>query len=380
VPGPFPVYDKLQKQNRYRKNCAGQQLDYKLISPKDALLPWQYRRLTAASEMTTWKIVKVDTGDILDITENIAFGVIHTETLEGYDYFYYGGDGLQFSDDTLRLTYGYYYFGLEFSDGSAAYSELFFIPEDSFSITDAPEYVNYIKLEWYNLGGDIAPFYYSGLYEDDSLIFRCVCYLDSIITESQPVLTQTTAKDGDDQDIPIFQRVDIPYIINTFVPDFLKRAFVLMPLHDTINYTSADGIDSGQFDTVSVTVKSEAPGCMSSVDLSFKQALAVVNRACATNLIKTPTGTTYNYFKVQNTDSEHYDINDLGQVVVTSSLLMGKTGYGIYAPQIPNFIDRSLITYDGTGGSFTITAPGFVLIDGGYLYVFYNLVDLDLFP
>ena len=373
IPGPFPWYDKIEKTNRYRKNCQGQQ-DYKLVAPKNALIPFQYRRLIDASEVARWVIQRKDTGENIEITENIA--QVKRVTLDIYDYFYYGGGALLQGGQPLNLAPGFYNSGLIFSDGSKCYSEQFWVPPNSFNVGDTD--IGFLKLEWYHIAGDISPFYYSDKV-DGLPVFRCVVYLDTFVTESEPVVTQTAVKDGDDNDVPTFIKVEIPYKINLFVPDFLKKALVLVQLHDTINFSSADGVSSGQINSIAAQIQSEAPGCMSVVDLLFLQLLSVVNRTCSSNLIKTVSPITFNYFIIKNTDL-NYSYDDEGRVVVTSSLLVGKTGYGVFATQIPNFFTPDMITYNAGAGSFTITATAFDLVDGQELFVFYNLIDVTLFP
>ena len=370
VPGPFPWYDKQEKTNRFRKNAV-YSLFYKLIAPNDALLPLQYKRQIAASVLQFWKITQVDTGKVIDLTENIA--LVKTGSFGNEDYFYYGGGQLTLNGAPLKIPYGFWESSFQFSDNTFAYSEMFFIPENSFSVNDAV--IGFIKLEWYNVSGDVPPFYYSDQIAGIP-VYRNVVYLDSFITASEPVLTQTTAKDGDENDIPLFQKVSIPYNINLYAPDFLKLALVIISLHDTINFTSADGIYSGQINSISTQTKVEAPGAYATVDLSFEQDLAVVNRTCSTNLIAATPGVFYNYLKATKGDFRISYVG--GNIVMTDPNLIGKTGYAVYSQQDGNFINFANLTYDANAGSFSIIQPGYDIVPDWYIFVFFNLFEPTL--
>lgn len=85
----------------------------------------------------------------------------------------------------------------------------------------------------------------------------------------------------------------------------------------------------------------------------------------------------YDYLKAYYGDIRITRNGD-NQFVFTDPRLIGKTGYGIYASQVPGFLFEDALIYDSVAGKFTITIPEFDLIGTGKLYIFYNIAASDM--
>lgn len=280
LPTAFPWYDKLEKQTRYKDHGDGV-CDYKLIAPKNSLLPFQFRKISTKKIPVVWKIFEINTN--IEVAEITAFlSQLKYKTLGDYDYFYYDGSTL----GALDLGFGFYYSRLELSDGSFLYSEMFTVPEIPFSNSAATKY---LKLVWYN-SADLDPFYFNDQ-TGGIPYFQNVVYLDSFVNASEPQITEDGTKDGNDEVIPTFQKASIQYQITAMVPDYLKVALVLMQLHDKIILTEPGGIREGEIKKVSTNSSVESGGFLSVVDILFFQDLLIINRGCD-NPIGPDTGAT----------------------------------------------------------------------------------------
>jgi hypothetical protein len=118
---------------------------------------------------------------------------------------------------------------------------------------------------------------------------------------------------------------------------------------------------------------------MTNVVLLFEQDLAVVNRACSTNMIIQPPVIQFNYLKA-TLDDTRIDYDGSHNIVFTSPVLKGRSGYAVYSQQDAAFINFDYLTYDPVAGTFTISQPGYDIIAGYYIFVFYHLLDITLFP
>ena len=114
----FPFYDSIEKQNRYKINCYGDYTSFKLLTPKNRLLPFQLRREMNVNYLTSVLLYSVDGTYIDDLFPYIE-GDISYATVSGKDYITYFG-----TSSALDLTCGYYY--LVATDGTNTwYSEVF---------------------------------------------------------------------------------------------------------------------------------------------------------------------------------------------------------------------------------------------------------------
>lgn len=282
LPVAFPWYDKKQKLNVYKLNSVGK-CDYKLLSPLDALLPFQFYRTAALEAPKTWEIREINSDNLQATIASLD--KIRAKTLEGKDYFYYDGSVLQTSAGNLNLQAGnYYYSKIIFPSGYTAYSEMFYV-DGSFSwITQYQS--RYIRLEWY-CKDDLKPIFYNDI--DDTTgkpYFRNVTFLDTMVVASEPAITEETEKDGDDVDIPVFQKANILYRIEATVPDFLKTALVLSQLNESVNLNTNFGLENGEILKLITSSQLDADGYLSTVVLSFQQDLIIIQRGCPDYLVK----------------------------------------------------------------------------------------------
>ena len=163
------------------------------------------------------------------------------------------------------------------------YSEMFFIPENFFYIGAAAS-ADFLKLSWYN-NSDIRPIFYNNLDGSGIAKFKNTLYLDTFIHASEPEVTEDGTRDGNDELIITFQKVVIPYRITLIVPDFIKKALCVMPLHGIINIRTKKGIRDGNLEEVKINSALEASGALSVVDILFKSEVALVRKGCADNMV-----------------------------------------------------------------------------------------------
>lgn len=277
LPTSFPWYDKIEKQNRYNEH-TGSVCDYKLISPADALLAFQFYRAIPGGVMpTTWQIFEINSnGLIADLVANIP--LLTRFVKEGREYITYFGQALQ----NLALSAGYYYSRIGFPGGDFYYSEMFYVPDGLFYIATDTN-IGYLKLTWFNKS-DLRPIFYNDLDGSGLPKFRNSVYLDTFVHASEPEITEDGTRDGDDELITTFQKVVIPYRITAVVPDFLKKALCVMPLHSTVTLRTKYGVREGTLESVKINSALEASGALSVVDILFRSDVAIVAKGCADNM------------------------------------------------------------------------------------------------
>lgn len=286
TPTAFPWYDKLEKQDRFRENVL-EGCWFKLIAPKNTLLPFQFRKAKAPELPTKWEIMSLANDPVINISNNI--GLIKGKSLSGMDYIYFGGNQLTFIrvinidevvEEPLNLPPGYYYSKLTFPS-SSFYSEIFYVPSKPFLFSDQ-DTNEYLRLVWYN-NTDMEPFYYNDKV-DDVPIFKNVLFLDTFTTSSEPEIIEEGDKDGAGNIVPDFQQAVIKYRISLIVPDYLKLALVLIQMHSYIFLHERKNLRSGDLKRVNTSTGLEANGAMSTVDIIYEQDLAIIKTGCSNAL------------------------------------------------------------------------------------------------
>lgn len=283
LPTPFPIHDAIEKQARFDVN-TDEPCGSSLISPSDAILPFQLRKTKTSERPAKMEILKAsDNSLVIDISEAITAMV--TVSRAGFDYITHLGQRLyDFSAAAwMDLKPGEYYVRLIFPDASMYYSEAFTVPQRRFYI-GVPGSCPYLKLEWSN-PSDISPLYYASV-QGDRLVN--VLYLDSNIKNSEPEIEIEGTQNGDNVLIPNFQKVTVKYRIADFVPDFVKLALSVMPIHENIVLTTEGGKRSGKILNVSVeSTPEDAGGYFSDVAIVFEEAL-VIRRGCNDVMLTDP--------------------------------------------------------------------------------------------
>lgn len=279
LPITFPWYKKLEQQNRYREN-AEPYCDYQLISPVNALLPFQFIKTKNSETVNSWQILEANSGALIAAITNL--GVLRFKNIEGKRYVTYPGGALTTAGGVMALPVGFYYSRIQFTGGETFYSEMFFVPAAGFS-NSSDLNTDFLRLEWWN-NTDVRPLFYNDL-NAGKPYFRNVIYLDTFITASEPEIIQEGEKNGDDETVITFQKAFIRYRVHTIVADFVKKALHLMPLHSNIELTTPHAIRSGQIINVSVSSAMEAGGSLSIVDILFEQTVAMIKKNCADNMV-----------------------------------------------------------------------------------------------
>lgn len=280
LPIAFPWYEKLEQQNRYRENVEPV-CDYKLVNPRDALLPFQFVKDSAGLMPNLWEVFEVNTqAKAADISASVPF--LRVRLVEGREYFTYDGRALTTgSGGNMNLAPGWYYSRLSWPDGVLRFSEMFYVPEVGFNIADDDD-IPFIKLEWYN-DNDLRPIMYNDKQSSGKPYFRNVAYLDTFITASEPEIVEDGTRDGNDELIPTFQKAVITYRMTAPVPDFLKKSLVLLPMHDHVLLTTKNGVRTGEIQKSNVNSALEASGALSIVDVLFSETI-LLKKGCGENM------------------------------------------------------------------------------------------------
>lgn len=275
LPIAFPWYDSLNKQARFTADKEGFN-SISLIAPNDAILPFQLYRPTSGQLPVYWAIYNMAGALVVDLMPFLPN--LNVKTINGNDYFWYVADSAMNLDPggSSTLAPGCYYMRMGFPDGLGLFSETFKVPEDQFSAFTGST-CNYLKIEWSN-DGDIYPIYYTDGFVN-------VCYLDSRVTSSEPEIDEETQKDGNNIDVPIFQRAAIKYRITAFVGDFLKIALSTLSMHDSVILTTPNALETGEIEQPVFSSQVEDGGFISQVDIVFEQDLLMTSTLCPQQMI-----------------------------------------------------------------------------------------------
>ncbi|HYH14629.1 MAG TPA: hypothetical protein VD794_05400 [Flavisolibacter sp.] len=275
LPLPFPIYDKIEKQDRFRENVAPL-LWYKLITPKDSLLSFQFYVTDLDATINGWSFYEATTDSLFTTVDNLV-GNISSKALNGVGrkYFYYEGFSL---GNNLGLIVGnFYYFKLTLSNGAEYFSEVFYVCDMlRFQGTNP-----FIRFEYWN-DFDMNPLFYNDI-TNGSVKYRNLIYLEGHIKESEPAVDVEGEPDGEGEIVPTFMKASIQRTIPVLVPDYLKNALVLMQLHDHVVLTTPNGIGSGEIEQLSTSTNSQVNGGYAEVILTFEEAL-IVRRGCKDNM------------------------------------------------------------------------------------------------
>lgn len=150
---PFPWYDDIDKQNRYKTAC-GASCDFKLLTPLNSIPPFEIRTGEDSVEVTSWKVYCSEDGSLADdITgQAVIAGKIVVTTKDNQDYLTYDGSALTETGPNvpaLILSCGTYYSVIETNVGTF-YSELFYVEDfddPEFSQIDFPLFTPW---RWYD--------------------------------------------------------------------------------------------------------------------------------------------------------------------------------------------------------------------------------------
>jgi hypothetical protein len=117
----LPFYSSTDQQFVNTSYCAGDVCTWKLITPRERLLPFQFPRAENANHNYTIYLHDVCTGIFTDITALINASDITFDNVDDLDYFTYYG----LIDLVTPLDCGIYYLQVDFPVAPSMYSELF---------------------------------------------------------------------------------------------------------------------------------------------------------------------------------------------------------------------------------------------------------------
>lgn len=278
LPIIFPWYRDIRLQNRFNENSQGQEV-FKLISPKNALLPFQFRRVNGLSgNPVSWYIMCENGGVLVNLSGNLGLITKHIKDGNAY-YLYHGNPLTEPGPVPLSIPEGFYYSVINF-DSESFYSELFYIPNDSFT-EPVPDFAppGYLCFTWWN-NSDLRPIFYPFLWVQR-------LYIDTFITSSEPEIMKTGEEDGNGEMVATFQKVVINHRINLYVPDFVKRALFVMCIHDSVAITTKGGFRTGIVLNPTLASTTDVPGVYSAIDLTFQSEIAVTKAGCSDNMVTT---------------------------------------------------------------------------------------------
>ena len=277
MPIAFPFYEVQANQDRYRENVAGLN-QYELISPNNALLPFQIEMPADKPHPTSWSVFRLTSDGGFISQQAISLGQSYNK-IKIYEFgdrkvATYNGEPLTAkpfgqASGALNLSCGHYFTRIRFADGSAYYSEVFFVPENAFTVGSPNEF---IKVEFWN-ETDIKPV----LYRDN---FRQTIYLNTFVASYVPEIEEETEKDGFNNKIPVFQKLVLRYKIVDVVPDFLKIALISLQMHDHVVITTASR--SGEIDRLEVTAQPHEGQGINDIEILFEDDM-LYKTNCQTN-------------------------------------------------------------------------------------------------
>lgn len=262
LPTVLPFYNKRVNQNLYRENVALNCI-YELITPNDCLLPFQIL-LPAEyyAQPTKWSVFTLG-GIEIDLTRNLD--LLFIKITENGVYFVYNGDVLEFSENIdLKLECGFYYSVLEIG-GLEYFSEVFCVK--NFKKEDP---VKYVKFDISNTT-DLSPL----IYQIGSNKFVQNIYLDTFVHVSEPEVEEEMEKDGNDKDVPVFQKLIVRNRMQVMLPDFLNIALSAAQLHNELALTTENGKRIGYVDRLIISGAVEDNGSYTTTDILLEQDLLV---------------------------------------------------------------------------------------------------------
>src|SRR3989304_10130082 len=218
---PFRWYDKFYNQNRYDVDCKTV-CEFKLITDKGHLLPFQFTRAASILPIDSWILRKscIDPELASDITDIVLdASLILLLNFGTIDYFIYKGNLLGISLPTGE------YFSIIKSGSDIFYSEMITVKD--FQPDKAPFYT----LKWTNTC-DIQDAIYQIGY------FNMLYLEDAVITKPEYPFKEEGEEDGNKNFIATVQLWEkkVNFIIAR-VHEFISDSLYLIQEHDTITIT-----------------------------------------------------------------------------------------------------------------------------------------------
>jgi hypothetical protein len=271
---PFAIYNRRERQHRFRRNSSGQVVSG-LLTPSDSLLPFQFRveGFSTAPTIAEWKLVKIPClntydgsgdfagldflsneflvsggfisgGSALVITkdiltdengdpmqdENLQPILTGEDSITGEEYNLSGylaniliqelngAHNILYSGRTFEfeMACGFYEMFIKLGNGDSFWSEVFFVTGYQTHL------MPYVQLSWGNQG-NLSKTIYGNEYENR-------LFLNTYIAHSEPIFTEEVTKDGIDTEVVVFAKITNRFIFSEIVPDYLKTALAAAPV------------------------------------------------------------------------------------------------------------------------------------------------------
>lgn len=269
MPIVLPFYENIEYQNERAENRRNV-CPFKLLSPENALLPFQIELNSPAPVPVKWEIITACGGNATDITNNLPLLKVYEFSDRAVAVYF--GEELTFKYETreepLKLDCGRYYSRFTFADDSYLVSEIFDVPERSFKAGEIPTWL--LTVEFWN-DSDAPPV----VYRDG---FKQRIYLDTFIHSAVPEIEEETRPDGYNNEIPVFQKLMFRYKFVDDVPDFIKIPFISLQMTDNV-YIYTGGRE-GAVDRVIVTAQPDDVGASNLLEVVFEDDI-IIKTACA---------------------------------------------------------------------------------------------------
>lgn len=339
------IYNSLSKQDRFIKN-KDSVYSFDLVSPKDAILPFQIRLLSAAS-VSSYKVKDIDGNTIATLgTSTLSY-----TSLGSYNYVINKGQS-----SGINLGAGKYYVEIVIS-GSYYYSEVFTVPCISFSVNDVS--IPYTKIEWDNDGCNLGPIIYTTGYKN-------TLYFDATINKEEPTIEEEGYEDGNKLFYPtLVTLVDTLHFEAGLIPYTIADSLAILAMHKRVVVTLPNSIYTGQVKNIKPTMALQDGTSYYLFSLKFQQPTEYVN-ACCGNLGSSGGGGSQTCSAIISTPTATANGNG---AVVSWSLTTGNA----YNYVVSNGVESYNVTgtsYTFTSlpvGSTTITVTPYCLINGNYV-------------
>lgn len=178
------IYDSEAKKYKYRIECKDENAacTYKLLTPQDSFLPFQFYRPTSVLGITSWKVYDLSGNEVLSFDSD-TMDLLSIRRYVQFDSITYNGQAL---GETLES--GFYYFVIV-TAGESYYSEDFYVacsPDGEDAVTepmfesgvsdtedwnfgDASQNTDYTHLLVFTIGGSGPPVAAASSYTDQSV-------------------------------------------------------------------------------------------------------------------------------------------------------------------------------------------------------------------
>jgi hypothetical protein len=183
----FRFYDDLDKQNRYKENCASV-CEYKLLSPIDTILPFQFKVGYEPSLSLSSAYVRCEEDDSIVVDISVYLSLNFNSTTS---FIYVTGEELSLKD---AIPCGSYYLHLVLSSDSGEYnyySEIFISTDLVASITPFAQSIFSLPCawKWYN---NVNKLIQNSSPCDKLCVYSIVCGNDALIPFQYKVSSATS--------------------------------------------------------------------------------------------------------------------------------------------------------------------------------------------